>query len=99
MRPLHPRQADILKIAKRDGRVDVDGLATHFDVTPQTIRKDLNDLCEIDALQRFYSLVLNVHLILCDNCYVFIVNLSILELDLFKKFWCYKVHDLSFYVW
>ena len=55
MRPLHPRQTDILQIAKRDGRVDVETLASHFDVTPQTIRKDLNDLCEIDALQRVHG--------------------------------------------
>ncbi len=55
MRPLHPRQADILQIAKRDGRVDVETLAAQFDVTPQTIRKDLNDSCEIDALQRVHG--------------------------------------------
>ena len=55
MRPLHPRQADILEIAKREGRVEVETLAAHFDVTPQTIRKDLNDLCEIDVLQRVHG--------------------------------------------
>lgn len=55
MRPLHPRQSDILQIARRDGRVEVESLASHFDVTPQTIRKDLNDLCEIDALQRVHG--------------------------------------------
>lgn len=55
MRPLHPRQSDILQIARRDGRVDVESLALHFDVTPQTIRKDLNDLCDIDALQRVHG--------------------------------------------
>jgi len=55
MRPLHPRQSDILQIARRDGRVDVESLASHFEVTPQTIRKDLNDLCEIEALQRVHG--------------------------------------------
>ncbi|NNE25083.1 MAG: DeoR/GlpR transcriptional regulator [Rhizobiales bacterium] len=55
MRPLHPRQSDILQIARRHGRVDVESLASHFDVTPQTIRKDLNDLCEIEALQRVHG--------------------------------------------
>lgn len=55
MRPLHPRQREILAIAQRDGRVDVDGLALHFTVTPQTIRKDLNDLCEDGTLQRVHG--------------------------------------------
>ncbi len=55
MRPLHPRQADILEIAKRNGRVDVEGLAAQFEVTPQTIRKDLNDLCELDELHRVHG--------------------------------------------
>lgn len=55
MRQLHPRQTDIFEIAKRDGRVDVDTLASQFQVTPQTIRKDLNDLCEIKALNRIHG--------------------------------------------
>lgn len=55
MRPLHPRQSDILDIAKRDGRVEVDSLANQFAVTPQTIRKDLNDLCDIEALHRVHG--------------------------------------------
>jgi DeoR family glycerol-3-phosphate regulon repressor len=52
---LPPRQMDILEIARRDGRVDVEGLAAHFDVTPQTIRKDLNDLCEMEKLNRVHG--------------------------------------------
>lgn len=55
MDPLLPRQSDILELAKQQGRVDVDGLATHFDVTPQTIRKDLNLLCERDLLERVHG--------------------------------------------
>ncbi len=55
MRQLHPRQSDIFEIAKREGRVDVDALAFQFQVTPQTIRKDLNDLCEIKALNRIHG--------------------------------------------
>jgi DeoR family glycerol-3-phosphate regulon repressor len=46
---------DILEIARRDGRVDVEGLALRFDVTPQTIRKDLNDLCELEKLNRVHG--------------------------------------------
>jgi DeoR family glycerol-3-phosphate regulon repressor len=49
---LAPRQADIVAIAKSEGRVSVEALADRFTVTPQTIRKDLNDLCGRGVLQR-----------------------------------------------
>lgn len=55
MEPVTPRQSEILDRARRAGRVDVDGLAADFDVTPQTIRKDLNDLCERGMLQRVHG--------------------------------------------
>ncbi len=55
MDPLPPRQTDILEIARRDGRVTVESLASHFDVTPQTIRKDLNDLCDLERLHRVHG--------------------------------------------
>lgn len=49
------RQAEILDIAKAEGRVQVDDLAARFSVTPQTIRKDLNDLCEVRSLTRIHG--------------------------------------------
>jgi DeoR family transcriptional regulator, glycerol-3-phosphate regulon repressor len=55
MEPLHPRLTDILELARARGRVDVELLAEHFNVTPQTIRKDLNDLCERQLLQRVHG--------------------------------------------
>ncbi|MEM9105821.1 MAG: DeoR/GlpR family DNA-binding transcription regulator [Pseudomonadota bacterium] len=55
MQRLQPRQIDILDIARKDGRVEVEGLASRFDVTPQTIRKDLNELCELEKLQRVHG--------------------------------------------
>ena len=55
MQPLPPRQTDILEIARQEGRVDVESLAARFDVTPQTIRKDLNDLCNMEKLQRVHG--------------------------------------------
>ncbi|WP_051242089.1 DeoR/GlpR family DNA-binding transcription regulator [Stappia stellulata] len=55
MDPVSPRQSEILDRARRSGRVDVDGLAGEFDVTPQTIRKDLNELCERGMLQRVHG--------------------------------------------
>lgn len=55
MEAVQPRHLDILAIARADGRVTVDGLAERFDVTPQTIRKDLNELAERGMLQRFHG--------------------------------------------
>ena len=52
---LTPRQADIIALARDTGRLDVDSLAGHFGVTPQTIRKDLNHLCEQGLLQRYHG--------------------------------------------
>ena len=52
---LSARQNKILSLAKENGRVDVDDLATSFDVSPQTIRKDLNELCDRQILQRVHG--------------------------------------------
>ena len=49
------RLQDILVIARRDGRVTVEGLASHFDVTLQTIRRDLSELAEQGKLQRVHG--------------------------------------------
>jgi DeoR family glycerol-3-phosphate regulon repressor len=49
------RQTAILEIAKQRGRVLVDELATQFGVTPQTIRKDLNDLCDRKLMARTHG--------------------------------------------
>jgi DeoR family transcriptional regulator, glycerol-3-phosphate regulon repressor len=51
----NPRQLEILERARTVGRVLVDELATSMDVTPQTIRKDLNDLCERGLLSRIHG--------------------------------------------
>ncbi|MEQ8664100.1 MAG: DeoR/GlpR family DNA-binding transcription regulator [Rhodospirillales bacterium] len=53
--PLHPRLLDIIATARETGRVSVDALATQFNVTPQTIRKDLNELCDRGHLQRVHG--------------------------------------------
>lgn len=49
------RQAEILNLARAQGRVSVDDLAARFAVTPQTIRKDLNDLCDQRHLTRVHG--------------------------------------------
>ena len=52
---LSPRHAEIVSLAKEQGRVTVEGLSAHFGVTPQTIRKDLNDLCSQRQLTRIHG--------------------------------------------
>jgi len=49
------RQAEIVELAKASGRVFVEELALRFSVTPQTIRKDLNDLCDARVLARIHG--------------------------------------------
>lgn len=39
---LTPRHNAILELARKQGQVLVDDLAAAFEVTPQTVRKDLN---------------------------------------------------------
>lgn len=55
MQDLTPRLVDILTLARQQGRVVVDDLAVRFGVTPQTIRKDLNDLCDRRLLKRVHG--------------------------------------------
>ncbi|MDO6964472.1 DeoR/GlpR family DNA-binding transcription regulator [Rhizobium alvei] len=52
---LPPRHQEILDLAKVRGKVVVEDLANIFAVTPQTIRKDLNDLCERKLLNRVHG--------------------------------------------
>ena len=49
------RLREILVLAHRDGRVSVEGLAAHFDVTLQTIRRDLTELADQGKLQRVHG--------------------------------------------
>jgi DeoR family glycerol-3-phosphate regulon repressor len=52
---LTDRQTHIVALAKSAGRVFVEELAGRFSVTPQTIRKDLNDLCDAQLLTRIHG--------------------------------------------
>jgi len=49
------RHQAILELARRHNRVTVEHLATHFAVSVQTIRKDLNQLCEQRLLSRVHG--------------------------------------------
>ncbi|MBM9603857.1 DeoR/GlpR family DNA-binding transcription regulator [Desulfopila inferna] len=55
MEIISERQKHILHTAKKKGRVNVDQLAAFFRVSPQTIRKDLNELCNRQLLQRVHG--------------------------------------------
>lgn len=55
MQAVNPRQTEIVKLARGAGRVTVEELVSRFSVTPQTIRKDLNELCDLGVLQRFHG--------------------------------------------
>jgi DeoR family glycerol-3-phosphate regulon repressor len=55
METLSERQKEILNQAKTKGQVLVDQLAETFGVSPQTIRKDLNELCSRQLLQRIHG--------------------------------------------
>src|SRR3954451_5393814 len=52
---LSHRQSEILNLARAFGRVMVDALARRFEVSAQTIRKDLNDLVEQRSLTRIHG--------------------------------------------
>ncbi|MDR3516308.1 MAG: DeoR family transcriptional regulator [Azospirillaceae bacterium] len=59
---LNPRQALIVERAQADGFVSIEALTEALDVTPQTIRRDINVLCEQGILRRYHggaSLVTN----------------------------------------
>ena len=49
------RHAEIVGLARAQGRVLVDDLAAHFQVTAQTIRKDLNQICATGTLRRIHG--------------------------------------------
>ena len=52
---LTTRQSEILAQAASNGRVDVETLASLFEVTAQTIRRDLNTLCQGGLLTRVHG--------------------------------------------
>jgi DeoR family glycerol-3-phosphate regulon repressor len=49
------RHAEILELARDAGKVTVEALAGHFNVTAQTIRRDLAELCDSGQLTRVHG--------------------------------------------
>jgi len=46
------RHSAILALFRQHGSMGMDALAEHFSVTAQTIRRDINALCDADILRR-----------------------------------------------
>ncbi len=49
------RQTLILKKIQQSGFVTIDELVDHFKVTPQTIRRDLNQLAKVQQISRYHG--------------------------------------------
>ena len=49
------RRGEIVEMARQDGFVSIEALAEKYQVTPQTIRRDINDLCEQGILERLHG--------------------------------------------
>lgn len=49
------RQKEILELIRSQGYVATEQLVRHFGVTPQTIRRDINMLCDLDLIERFHG--------------------------------------------
>ena len=46
------RHERIIQLVRDNGFMPIEGLARELDVTPQTIRRDINQLCEENVLRR-----------------------------------------------
>jgi DeoR family glycerol-3-phosphate regulon repressor len=55
MSSIEQRRAAIVELVQQDGFAAIDALAQKFSVTPQTIRRDINELCARGALRRFHG--------------------------------------------
>jgi DeoR family glycerol-3-phosphate regulon repressor len=55
MSSIEQRRAAIVEIVQQDGFAAIEALAQRFGVTPQTIRRDINVLCDQGALRRFHG--------------------------------------------
>ena len=50
-----PRHEKIIQLIRESGFMPIDELARVLDVTPQTIRRDINQLCEENILRRYHG--------------------------------------------
>jgi DeoR family glycerol-3-phosphate regulon repressor len=52
---MNQRQQEILILVQQQGFVAIETLAQNFNVTPQTIRRDINTLCDQQLLTRYHG--------------------------------------------
>jgi len=52
---IHARQERIVELVRRRGFASIEAMSTHFDVSQQTIRRDIMRLCEHDRLMRYHG--------------------------------------------
>ena len=52
---LPPRQQQILELVRERGYVSIEEMAQLFVVTPQTIRRDINQLADANLLRRYHG--------------------------------------------
>lgn len=52
---LNQRQQDLLVWVQREGFASVEALAAHFNVTHQTIRRDINRLADLKLIRRYHG--------------------------------------------
>ena len=52
---ISPRMGKILHLVRAQGFVSIEALAERFKVTPQTVRRDINALCDQDLLRRYHG--------------------------------------------
>lgn len=52
---IEDRRGAIVHLVAQSGYMSIEALAKHFAVTPQTIRRDINELAETGALQRHHG--------------------------------------------
>src|SRR5690606_20948111 len=55
MQELNARQKEVLELVRKQGFVSIEALAQRFDVTTQTIRRDINALCKQRLLRRYHG--------------------------------------------
>ena len=55
MAKINQRREDIRKLVQQSGYVTIEALAKKFDVTPQTIRRDINEMATAGILERYHG--------------------------------------------
>ena len=55
MAKINQRREDIRKLVQQSGYITIEALAKKCDVTPQTIRRDINEMATAGILERYHG--------------------------------------------